>query len=59
MLDALHSKSGLVDAPQHSCLEYLKMQYLENDGTVSRAGKCRYWKILDQIALLENAVPDK
>jgi len=30
------------------------MQDLENDGPIRRAGKCRTWKIMDQIAGLEN-----
>jgi len=36
-----------------------KMQNLENDGPNLRAGKCRIWKMTDQIAWLENAGPGK
>ena len=35
------------------------MQDLENDGPNRRAGKCRTWKMTDQIAGLENAGPGK
>jgi len=31
----------------------------ENDGPNLRAGKCKTWKIMDQIAGLENAGPGK
>jgi len=31
----------------------------ENDGPNRRAGKCRTWKMTDQIAGLENARPGK
>jgi len=34
-----------------------KMQDLENDGPNRRAGKCKPWKMVDQIAALENAGP--
>jgi len=33
------------------------MQDLENDGPIRRAGKCRTWKMTDEIAGLENAGP--
>ena len=36
-----------------------KMQDLENGGPNRRAGKCRTWKMTDQIAGLENAGPGK
>jgi len=35
------------------------MQDLENDGPNRKAGKCRTWKMMDQIAGLENAGPGK
>ena len=36
-----------------------KMQDLENEGPNRRAGKCKTWKMTDQIARLENAGPGK
>jgi len=33
----------------------LKMQDLDNDGPIRRAGKCKNWKMTDQFAGLENA----
>ena len=36
-----------------------KMQDLENNGPNLRAGKCKTWKMADQITGLENAGPGK
>ena len=40
-------------------LQGWKMQDLENDGPNLRAGKCKTWKMADQITGLENAGTDR